>query len=80
MSRLIRADLSYRPLALQDGNGNAGEFDTQGAKIIEFWLNVTALGASGDYDFQFETSMFELGDAGTIWKPQVTTVNIVASR
>jgi len=78
MIRQIRPD-TLRANSLQDGSSNTREFSTKATKALEFWLNVTGIGASGDYDFEFETSMGEVDAAGAVWKSQVTTVNITAT-
>lgn len=79
MTRQVSKNLVYRALTLQDGDGNAAEFSARTAKAIEFWINVTALGTSGDYDFNFDTAAFDLGGgASTVWKTQ-NTLNVTAT-
>ena len=68
-----------RALAIQDGNDNTIEFNCKSAKAIEFFLNVTAVGASGDYDFFIETSMGKLNDGAEVWFQQGDTVNVIAA-
>jgi len=60
-------------------NGNSAQFNSKTAKAIEFWLNVTALGAAGDYDFIVETALGDVGAVNPVWSQQGDTVNVIAT-
>lgn len=70
---------TLRANSLQDGNDNTPEFNSKTAKAIEFWLNTTALGASGDYDFFIETSLGDVDADGAVWAQQGATINVIAT-
>jgi hypothetical protein len=70
---------NIRALAIQDGSDNTIEFNCKSAKAIELFLNVTAVGASGDYDFFIDTSLGNLNDGEPVWFQQAT-VNIAAAQ
>lgn len=63
----------------ETASNNSAQFNSKTAKAIEFWLNVTALGVAGDYDFFVETSLGIPGDDDPVWSQQGDTVNVVAT-
>jgi len=79
MIRQVRPDTSFFPSIEVTANSNSEERGNLSAKTIEFWVDVTALGASGDYDLNFQTSVLKQGEAvGTKFVTQ-ETINITAT-
>jgi len=66
------------PLVTQDGNLSTKELGNKSAKTIEFWVDVQALGASGNYDLNFQTSVVEKDGGATKFVTQ-ETINVIAT-
>ena len=80
MRRLVSANNGYEASSEKTASGNAASFDGSAARIIEYWINVTAIGASADYDFNAQTSIQKLGSTSPspIFLTQ-KTLNITAT-